>query len=105
VIALTLPPTELRWRCQECGKDVPEGQHEPQHVGFAMLMREESGFGAIEPLIGPPERGHRVYWTTGGRPGFMGGTTRHHRICGPVRLTEIDVQELFVEWMVGEMTR
>ena len=53
------------------------------------------------PLSGPPERAHVISWTTGGRPGVMGGWTRHTDVCGPLRLTTIDTQELFVEWVLG----
>lgn len=106
-------PSELRWRCRECGEDFPD---ERMHVAFERVdsalgicwekpLTRENIFSQekIEswPFSGPVERGHNVSWTTGGRAGVMGGWTQHSRVCGPLRLTEIDVQELFCERAVG----
>jgi hypothetical protein len=120
-------PTELRWRCGKCGKDFAEGQC-VAFVGRDMLSQLAGGaYGLMPPqetvelftsladvaehvlrsgdlfvpLSGPPERGHTISWSTGGRPGVMGGSTRHTDVCGPVRLTLIETQELWVEYVMG----
>lgn len=110
-------PTETRWRCQKCSVDVAD---ERQHVLF--VNSGALGFiagGAYDilvpyraklfeptptdtiterwvPFSGPPERGHMIYWSTGGRAGVYGGWTRHSNVCGPLRLVEIDAQEIFL---------
>jgi len=106
--------TEQRWRCSKCGEDVPDSRHvaflafgglslgwapaERQSETPADLIAALADGAAFQELIGPAERGHTIWWTEGGRPGVMGGWTRRHRPCGPVRLVEIETQELFVEW-------
>jgi len=118
-------PTELRWRCQKCGADVPESRHVP-FIGRDILAGIAGGAYALAPrceepeddldvvtslppipksffvpLSGPPERAHEVSYTTGGRRGVYGGWTRHVDVCGPLRLTLIETQELWVEHVMG----
>lgn len=103
-------PTELRWRCIKCGKDVPEAQHVPFALrglmaqlagGTAYALSAYSDEEPFMPLSGPPERAHEVHSTNGGRAGVMGGWTRHVTLCGPLRLTLIETQEIFVEWALA----
>lgn len=102
-------PAEHRWRCQKCGKDVPEAQHVPLTLGGLMRQLAGAAYALSQycdeepfmPLSGPAERGHEIHSTTGRRAGVIGGWTRYTSLCGPLRLTPIDTQEIFVEWVMA----
>lgn len=118
-------PTELRWRCQKCSKDMPEEHCQPflGVDGLAILAAEAYAMAPppelsdlfttvvdaifekqqlFVPLSGPPERGHMVRTWSGGSPGMIGSSRELRYVCGPVRLTLIETQELWVEWVLGD---
>lgn len=35
-------------------------------------------------------------------PGRIGASREHRYVCGPVRLTLMETQELWVEWVLGD---
>lgn len=113
---IPLPGNEWRWRCKACGEDCPDerrhvsladpistnggwalGRWLPEGVGWFSAPSEEP-----VPFSGPLERAHVIVSYSGGRSGMIGSAQRHKRICGPLRWTEIDIQELFLRF--GEKT-
>lgn len=108
---IPIPPNEYRWRCQKCGRDFEEKDWwtfcEAEGI-LAEMAKGAYGFaprdvGLFIPLSGPRERAHRMRSWVGGRTGVLGSSHQVVSTCGPIRMTEIDVQELFLEF--GEKRR
>lgn len=104
--------TECRWRCLGCGFDISDieaaslgelpqdfplyvNAHQPEGPTTGIEMFRAGIYGRLDLVVSfPLERGHRRWVRRAVHSG-------HHTVpCGPVRRVTIDVQELFVEWIM-----